>query len=646
MFWLNSDEVRNYSNFVQVFFMYRLLPIRNAPHYVVLAADLVLSLVALALAYLVRFDISFSKSMLLNEWQALQWALPVFIMIKLTVFIAFKTHKGMLRYTSTSDIRRVFTAIAFSTLLFLLLVPFRLFFVDGLNFLPLSIIIVEFLASLTILLFFRFAIKLLYVAKNRKQFKSDKNVLIFGAGIAGLITKRTIEQDPIIQYHIAGFVDDNRKLQKSRIENLPIYHTDDLGYLIKSKKIDKLIIAIQKPSISNKNRVVDICLKEGVEVLNVPSAKSWINGHLSVNQLQKVRVDDLLGRDPIALNSDKIAHELQNKTVLVTGAAGSIGSGLVREIEQFSPKRIILLDQAESPLYDLQQELKSSKVPMEVVIGDVCSVPRMHNLFSTLAPEYVFHAAAYKHVPMMECNPTEAVETNVKGTKNIVDLALRFGVKKFVFISTDKAVNPTNVMGASKRIAEMYVQFANKKNSTQFVTTRFGNVLGSNGSVIPLFEKQILKGGPITVTDERVTRFFMTIPEACQLVLEAATMGQGGEVFVFDMGEPVKIIDLAKKMIALSGLKLGEDIEIKLTGLRPGEKLYEELLASEEHTIQTHHNKILIAKLREVVDENILQIEHLVDSFRKQDNLQTVRQMKAIVPEFLSNNSEFKKLDL
>lgn len=626
--------------------MYRLLPNRNVPHFVVLGADMILSLIALALAYLVRFDISFSKSMLLNEWPALQWAFPVFIFVKCIVFIGFKTHKGMLRYTSTNDIRRVFTAISISTLLFLLLVPIRLFFIDGLNFLPLSIIIVEFLASLTLLLFFRFAIKLLYVAKNRKQFKSDKNVLIFGAGIAGLITKRTIEQDPIIQYHIAGFVDDNIKLQQSRIENLPIYHTDDLTHLIKSKKIDKLIIAIQKPSISNKNNVVDICLKEGVEVLNVPSAKSWIDGHLSLNQLQKVRIDDLLGRDPIALNSDKIAHELHNKTVLVTGAAGSIGSGLVREIEQFAPKRIILLDQAESPLYDLQQELKSSNVLMEVVIGDICSVPRMHNLFSTLAPEYVFHAAAYKHVPMMESNPTEAVETNVKGTKNIVDLALQFGVKKFVFISTDKAVNPTNVMGASKRIAEMYVQFANKKNSTQFVTTRFGNVLGSNGSVIPLFEKQILKGGPITVTDERVTRFFMTIPEACQLVLEAAAMGKGGEVFVFDMGEPVKIIDLAKKMIALSGLKLGEDIQIKLTGLRPGEKLYEELLASEEHTIPTHHNKILIAKLREVVDENIAQIDHLVDSFRKQDNLQTVRQMKAIVPEFLSNNSEFKKLDL
>jgi len=625
--------------------MYRLLPNRNVPHFVVLGADILLSLVALALAYLVRFDVSFNKTMLLNEWPALKWALPVFILVKLVVFLGFKTHKGMLRYTATNDIQRVFTAITFSTFIFVLLVPIRHFFIDGLYFLPLSILLVEFLASLTLLLFFRFAIKLLYVAKNRNQFKSDKNVLIYGAGIAGLITKRTIEQDPIIQYHITGFVDDNIKLKKSRIENLPIYHTDDLSQLIKIKQIDKLIIAIQKPSILNRNRVVDVCLSQGVEVLNVPSAKSWIDGHLSVNQLQKVRVDDLLGRDPIALNSDKIANELQNKTILVTGAAGSIGSGLVREIEQFRPKLLILLDQAESPLYDLQQELKSSKVHLEVVIGDICSEPRMRNLFTTLAPDYVFHAAAYKHVPMMESNPTEAVETNVKGTKNIVDLALEFGVKKFVFISTDKAVNPTNVMGASKRIAEMYVQFANKKNKTQFVTTRFGNVLGSNGSVIPLFEKQIQKGGPITVTDERVTRFFMTIPEACQLVLEAAAMGHGGEVFVFDMGEPVKIIDLAKKMIALSGLKLGEDIQIQVTGLRPGEKLYEELLASEENTITTHHNKILIAKLREVEHENIQQIENLIECFREQDNTQTVRQMKLLVPEFFSNNSEFTKLD-
>jgi FlaA1/EpsC-like NDP-sugar epimerase len=311
----------------------------------------------------------------------------------------------------------------------------------------------------------------------------------------------------------------------------------------------------------------------------------------------------------------------------------------------FEPKLLVLLDQAESALYDLQQEIKKSGVDFEIVIGDVSSENRMRNVFNTFKPNYVFHAAAYKHVPLMESNPTEAVETNIKGSIILTDLALEFGVYKFVFISTDKAVNPTNVMGATKRISEQYVEFANHQNKTKFITTRFGNVLGSNGSVIPLFERQIAQGGPITVTDERVTRFFMTIPEACQLVLEAAAMGDGGEVFVFDMGQPVKIIDLAKRMIQLSGLVLGRDINIEVSGLRPGEKLYEELLASEENTLPTHHQKILIAKLRQVEASDVQKIKALISIFDKQDNMETVRRMKELVPEFISNNSDFSILD-
>jgi FlaA1/EpsC-like NDP-sugar epimerase len=363
--------------------------------------------------------------------------------------------------------------------------------------------------------------------------------------------------------------------------------------------------------------------------------------------LKKIRIEDLLGREIIDLKNNQLSTEISTSTILVSGAAGSIGSGLVQQIAKFTPKNIILLDQAESPLYDLQFELNQhfSELQFEVVIGDICNQERMHKLFQTYKPDIVFHAAAYKHVPMMELNPAEAVQTNVKGTKILADLSLAFGAKKFIMISTDKAVNPTNVMGASKRIAEMYVQKLNEQHITQFITTRFGNVLGSNGSVIPLFQKQIENGGPVTVTDERITRFFMTIPEACKLVLEAATMGRGGEIFVFEMGQSVKIADLAKKMIQLSGLEIGKDIELIFTGLRPGEKLYEELLANEENTIPTHHQKILIAKTRTESDEQMVNIQTLVDLCIHQDNTEIVTQMKHIVPEFISNNSEYQKLD-
>ena len=393
--------------------------------------------------------------------------------------------------------------------------------------------------------------------------------------------------------------------------------------------------------------VVDSCLALGLKVQKVPSATSWVNGEFSSKQLAKINIEDLLGRKAIVLDEQKINEDLNNKVILVTGAAGSIGSGLVQQIAKYKPALIVLLDQAESPLYDFQNELLVlfPRLNFEVVIADIRNYDRLKRVFEHYRPSYVFHAAAYKHVPLMENNPTEAVLTNVKGTKNCVDLALEYNVHKFVMISTDKAVNPTNVMGASKRIAEIYAQAANQKGITKIVTTRFGNVLGSNGSVIPLFQKQIEKGGPLTLTDERITRFFMTIPEACQLVLEAGTLGDGGEIFVFDMGEPIKIIDLAKKMIQLSGLEVGKDIEIKITGLRPGEKLYEELLAKEENTLTTHHPKILKAKIREEDEQQIEAINQLIALFEAQDNVALVTKMKQIVPEYISNNSTFEKLD-
>jgi FlaA1/EpsC-like NDP-sugar epimerase len=624
-----------------------ILPKSNVSRWLILAIDIVISLIAIGVAYLVRFDITINKAILVKEWSLIARVLPVFVLVKLIVFYLFKTHLGMIRYTSTQDLKRLFFAVTTSTAIFFLLVPVRYYLFDGKNFLPISILIVEYLASFFMLVFFRFSVKLIYSESARKEQKSGENILIYGAGISGLITKRTIEKDKRILYNIVGFIDDNRKLRQTRLEGVPIFHTDDLENVIKNNDISKVIIAIQHPKTEYKNKLVDTCLENNIEVMNVPSAKSWMNGEFTTKQIRKIKIEDLLGRPPIKLDCTIISSDLKGKTVLVTGAAGSIGSGLVRQIEQFKTEKLILLDQAESGLYDLHNELvqNGSLANLEVVIGDVRSEHRMRKVFSTFKPDYVFHAAAYKHVPLMEDNPSEAILTNVKGTKVMVDLSIEFNVVKFIMISTDKAVNPTNVMGASKRIAEMYAQFASKNGTTKFITTRFGNVLGSNGSVIPLFRRQIEQGGPITITDKRITRYFMTIPEACQLVLEAGAMGQGGEVFVFDMGESVPIINLARKMIRLSGLEEGRDIQIKFTGLRPGEKLYEELLANDENTLPTHNKKILIARTRHVDDDIKQKVTSLIAKFDKQDNFQIVADMKAIVPEFISNNSIYSRLD-
>ena len=385
-------------------------------------------------------------------------------------------------------------------------------------------------------------------------------------------------------------------------------------------------------------------------MLNVPPVQSWINGELSFKQIRKVNIEDLLGRDQILLQLEKIKEEIHNKTILVTGAAGSIGSEMVRQILPFEPKLLLLLDIAESPLYDLELEIKDNPSTnfqnIEPIIGDIRNKDRMRNVFNTFHPDIIFHAAAYKHVPMMELNPSESILNNVLGTKIIADLSKEFNASKFVMISTDKAVNPTNIMGATKRIAEMYTQSMNGLGKTKFITTRFGNVLGSNGSVIPRFKKQIESGKPLTITHPDITRYFMTISEACQLVLEAGSMGKGGEIFIFDMGSPMKIADLAKKMIQLSGLELGKDIQINYTGLRPGEKLFEELLANEENTLPTHHKKIMIAKVKSYPFDFVsAEIDGLIELFNSQNNEAIVTKMKKIVPEFLSKNSEYERLD-
>jgi FlaA1/EpsC-like NDP-sugar epimerase len=472
-------------------------------------------------------------------------------------------------------------------------------------------------------------------------------IAIYGAGISGIITKRSLEKDQRMNYEIIGFFDDDAKLSGSRIEGETVFPTSKLAEVHKKEKIDQIIVAIQKPDADNVRLIVNTCLELNIAVKKVPSLKNWVNGEFSTNQISKVNIDDLLGRKPIVLNQENISNELKDQVVLVTGGAGSIGSGLIRQILSYEPKRLILLDQAESPAYELEQELKGTEnfERLEVVIGDIRNFERMKKLFELLKPNWVFHAAAYKHVPLMEDNPSEAIRTNIFGTINLVDLSIQFNVHKFVMVSTDKAVNPTNVMGASKRIAEMIAQKTNQIGKTQFITTRFGNVLGSNGSVIPLFKKQIEQGGPITVTDERITRFFMTIPEACQLVLEAGVMGKGGEIFVFDMGDSVKIVDLAKNMIRLFGLELGKDIEIVFTGLRPGEKLYEELLNDAEKTIATHHPKIMKAMEREGELSLYNQIDDLIKHVNCESNHELVKRMKQIVPEFISNNSTFSELD-
>ena len=618
----------------------------TTPRWVIIVIDQFIALFSLAFAYLIRFDLKADKELIRTEWAILSKSILIYFIVKLVVFYVFKIHKGLVRHTSTADLRRIFLASITTTIIFWILGFIRFYRFDGYYLFPTSVLVMEFLVCFMLMIGSRFFVKALFLEtiKNKGE---EERILIYGAGISGLITKRTIEKDVRINYSILGFIDDNQKMNGTRLEGIPVFHTSKLEDLLEENDITLVILAIQNPNEENRKKVVETCLAKKVKMQKVPSPKSWINGEFSTKQISKINIEDLLGRKPIQLDTDRIASELKGKVVLVTGAAGSIGSGLVRQIALFDPKLLLLLDQAESPLYDLQNELKSDFpfLHFEIIVGDIRSSDRMDRLFSAFNPNYIFHAAAYKHVPLMEDNPSEAVLTNVKGTKNLVDIALKYQADKFVMISTDKAVNPTNVMGASKRIAEIYAQKANEKGSTKFVTTRFGNVLGSNGSVIPLFQRQIEHGGPITVTDERVTRFFMTIPEACQLVLEAGTMGKGGEIFVFDMGESVKIIDLAKKMIQLSGLELGKDIEIRVTGLRPGEKLYEELLAQEENTIPTHHPQILMAKVRTESESQIEAVNHLIDLFGAQKNTEIVTKMKEIVPEFISNNSEYESLD-
>ena len=616
----------------------------NLPRWSILIIDLLICAFSLTLAFFLRFNF---KVIPPEDLKNLPYDYALLLIVRAVSFYISKTYKGVVRYTGANDAMRIFKVVLTGSAVFVLVNFITLYMLLGYFIMPTAIIIIDALVTLFLMISSRLAVKAIYF-ENKNPEKLRMQVVIYGAGESGIITKRTLDRDAAVRYKVVGFVDDDEKKKGRSLEGVFIYPTSKLSDLIKDNEVESVIISIQNLSPEKKNKIIDECLQLGVKVLNVPPVAKWINGELSFNQIKGINIEELLERDPIKLDNALINEQLNNKVVLITGAAGSIGAELARQCVKFNPSLLVLVDQAESPLHELELEFNEKAITCkhEVVIGDVRNKDRMHNVFNTFKPHIVFHAAAYKHVPMMENNPSESILTNILGTKTVADLAADFKVEKFVMISTDKAVNPTNVMGASKRIAEIYTQSLGKISKTKFITTRFGNVLGSNGSVIPRFKKQIEEGGPITITHPDITRFFMTIPEACQLVLEAGCMGKGGEIFVFDMGQSVKIVDLARKMIKLSGLKEDRDIKIVYTGLRPGEKLYEELLASSENTLPTHHQQILVGKVREYEFAEVTKfIDDLILLFNTQDNIRIVTKMKDIVPEFVSNNSVFQTLD-
>ncbi len=617
----------------------------------VLAIDALLTAVLFHLAVLIRynFDASAIDLAMLNEHIAAS------TVIYLMAFFLLGSHRGIIRRTGITDAYLVVkaTTLGFSGLFVLTFLRFDSSLAHMFD-IPRSVLLIHFLLTLVVLLGFRFMVKSTFqLALRQSATQRRTRVLIFGSGSAGEITCQSLKREISIMYDIVGFIDDNPTKQGKIQDGVQVYSREKAlnKDFVNEKRVHQLIIAVQHLPMTVRRQLIETGMELNLKVKVVPPTSQWIQGQFSIKQIKEVRIEELLERESIKLNSKNVSRELQDKVVLVTGAAGSIGSEIMRQVLYYSPKHVIGVDQAESALYDLEMELLHNRPNHHqnttFVVGDVTHVKRMDTLFRDNKPDVVFHAAAYKHVPLMEAHPYEAISVNVFATKLIADLSVEHGVKKMVMVSTDKAVNPTNVMGASKRVAEMYVQtVANQQNTTQFVTTRFGNVLGSNGSVIPLFRKQIEQGGPITITHPDINRYFMTIPEACNLVLEAGAMGQGGEIYVFDMGESIKIVDLAKNMIRLSGLTLNKDIEIKFTGLRPGEKLYEELLANTEDTCKTHHEKIMIARNSNIDAEKLTYLlEVLKDALKAQHPEEMVRLMKQIVTEYKSNNSVFSQLD-
>ncbi|MDR7130616.1 FlaA1/EpsC-like NDP-sugar epimerase [Algoriphagus sp. 4150] len=596
------------------------------------------------------------------EWQEIKFGdcvsgSAVFMFVGILVLQITKSQEGIVRHTGYRDGVNILKSIFINFAVFFILILFRGNALYEHLVLPTSVLIIASAFSLVLLIFYRLLIKELFTYFKKVDIaKSSANGVIFGAGDAGIIAREAIKQDSKSRFNTIAFLDDDPNKEGKHILGHRIYRgLADLEKLAKQFGVTELIIAVRDISVTRKNEIIDECLRLKISVSIVPAVDQWIKGGLTAGAIREVKIEDLLSREQIILDNPRIHQDLQGKVIIVTGAAGSIGSELCRQISHYEPKLLILFDIAESALYDVEQEFKEKYpfCPIKVVLGDLRSKKKVMEVFNAFKPQVVFHAAAYKHVPMMENYPEEAIQSNILGTKILADISVLAKVDKFVFVSTDKAVNPTNVMGASKRAAEMYVQALNeyldknhKNYYTKFITTRFGNVLGSSGSVIPLFQKQIANGGPITVTHPEITRYFMTIPEACQLVLEAGIMGEGGEIYVFDMGEPIKILDLAHKMIQLSGKKVDEDINVIFTGLRDGEKLYEELLNDFETVKITHHPKIKIMQVLPSCYHKINgQIELFMELSTKNCEKELVSHLKAIVPEFISNSSRFGVLD-
>jgi FlaA1/EpsC-like NDP-sugar epimerase len=618
------------------------------PRWIIIIIDLLVIIFASVLSYLLRFNFN------LLEMAAFKPLLgTLFITISFLVStLMTRSYAGIVRYTGIDDSIRVLKT-CFLGLLILCIVNLVYYYNFARNLIPYSVLLTVFFISYLGLFYYRLLVKSLFTF-FKSQPVNEKRVMIFGAGNSGSVTKHVLDSDRNRNYKVIGFIDDDSRKVGKFINGIPIFSSNRLGAVLRYQKVQELIISITDLSVDRKNEIVDQCLSTQTKVRSVPPVDQWVKGELKASQIRDIKIEDLLGRDTISIINGTLQRELENKVICITGAAGSIGSELVRQLIQYKPKKLVLIDQAESPLYELQRELFSNSriLNLSIYVADICNSSRMQHIFGNETPEVIFHAAAYKHVPLMESNPAEAVAVNIMGTRALADLAVKYKVKKFVMISTDKAVNPTNVMGCTKRIAEIYVQSLSNHleklglNNTVFVTTRFGNVLGSNGSVIPIFKQQIEMGGPLTVTHPEITRYFMTIPEACQLVIEAGVMGRGGEILIFDMGKPIKIYDLAKKMLLLSGKEIGKDIEVVFTGLRDGEKLFEELLNNKENTIPTHHEKILKAKVSEYAyDEIIRYLDLLHDLIDDKNELKMVTLLKEIVPEFKSNYSRFEVLD-
>lgn len=615
----------------------------NTPRWVIFLIDVAIVVFSLGMAYMLRFNFSVPEV----ELPYIKYVVAIVLGIRAAGFWASRLYAGIVRYTSTHDFARIFIVNLIVSLLFVIINLISHYAFGWIFVIPFSIIILEFLITVFVMVFSRLLVKALYMEyKNPAVLRN--NVIVIGTGDLAIVARRTFERSPEYNFNVLAFVDPLGQRTGKKMESVPIYHIKDIADIISRYRINTLVFASKEIAAEVRYDITDVCLQKQVKILTIPDVSQWINGELSFNQLKTLKIEDLLERDPIQLNETEIRRQIVNQTIMVTGAAGSIGREMVVQLTRFSPKNIILYDQAETELHDLELEL-SEVLKFEnykSILGDITNRERLDYIVNRYKPEIIFHAAAYKHVPMMERNPAEAVLTNIQGTIILSDIAHKHQVKKFVMISTDKAVNPTNVMGASKRVSEIYIQSFNACSSTAFITTRFGNVLGSNGSVIPRFRKQIEEGGPVTVTHPDITRYFMTIPEACQLVLEAGAMGNGGEIYIFDMGKSVKIVDLAKKMIRLSGLELGKDVEIRFTGLRPGEKIYEELLNDSENTLPTHHPQIMIAKVAENDHAAIEQdVHNLIDAVKRYDNYELVRFIKKLVPEFKSQNSPFEVLD-